>query len=93
MQKRIAGRVTVRLKGGVLDVQGKAIEQALQSLGFEGVSSVRVGKVFEVEVDAADSAAAEAQLGAMAEKLLANPVMESFTVEVSALPHAPAGSS
>ena len=76
------GRVTVRLKGGVLDVQGKAIAGALGGLGFDGVDSVRVGKVFEIELATGDSAQARAQLEAMAEKLLANPVMESYTVEV-----------
>ncbi len=76
------GRVTVRLKGGVLDVQGKAIAGALGGLGFDGVDAVRVGKVFEVELTTGDSAQAKAQLEAMAEKLLANPVMESYTVEV-----------
>ncbi len=76
------GRVTVRLKGGVLDVQGKAIAGALDGLGFEGVSSVRVGKVFEVELATDDAEQATAQLDAMATKLLANPVMESFVVEL-----------
>lgn len=76
------GRVTVRLKGGVLDVQGKAIAGALGGLGFDGVGDVRVGKVFEVELATGDAAQAQAELTAMAEKLLSNPVMETFTVEV-----------
>lgn len=75
------GRVTVRLKPGVLDVQGKAIANALDSLGFTG-ADVRVGKVFEVVLDAPDAQSARARLAEMAEKLLANPVMESWTVEV-----------
>ncbi len=82
MTSPLKGKVTVRLKGGVLDVQGKTIAGALGNLGFEDVAAVRVGKVFEVELTATDPAVARAQLVAMAEKLLANPVMETFTVEV-----------
>lgn len=76
------GKVTVRLKGGVLDVEGKAIAGALAKLGFDDVGAVRVGKVFEVELPEADAASAEATLTAMAKELLANPVMETFEVEV-----------
>jgi phosphoribosylformylglycinamidine synthase PurS subunit len=75
-------RVTVTLKSGVLDPQGKAIEGALKSLGIAGVASVRQGKVFEIELDGGDSAAAEAQLKAAAEKLLANTVIENYRVEL-----------
>ncbi|MCA9545759.1 MAG: phosphoribosylformylglycinamidine synthase subunit PurS [Myxococcales bacterium] len=74
------GKVTVRLKAGVLDVEGKAIEGALAKLGFNGVGAVRVGKVFEVELAETDPAAAKAALTAMAKGLLANPVMETFEV-------------
>lgn len=76
------GKVTVRLKAGVLDVEGKAIEGALGKLGFDGVAAVRVGKVFEVELDETDPEAAKAALTGMAKGLLANPVMETFQVEV-----------
>lgn len=76
-------RVTVTLKTGVLDPQGKAIEGALRSLGVEGISSVRQGKVFEIEVDG-DPAAAEAALKAASEKLLANTVIENFRIELDA---------
>ena len=76
-------RVTVTLKTGVLDPQGKAIEGALRSLGVEGVTSVRQGKLFDIEVDG-DPAAAEATLRAAAEKLLANTVIENFRVELDA---------
>ncbi len=76
-------RVTVMLKSGVLDPQGKAIEGALSSLGFAGVRSVRQGKVFDVELDGTDKAAAEKALAAMAEKLLANTVVEQYRVEVA----------
>ena len=71
-------RVVVTLKNGVLDPQGKAIEGALKSLGVEGVASVRQGKVFDVEIDGQDKAAANAALQAACEKLLANTVIENF---------------
>ena len=75
-------RVTVTLKTGILDPQGKAIEGALKSLGVEGVESVRQGKVFDVEVTGADAAAAKAQLTAACEKLLANTVIENYRIEI-----------
>ena len=75
-------RVTVTLKNGILDPQGKAIEGALKSLGVEGVASVRQGKVFDVEIDGADKAKAEALLKEAADKLLANTVIENYRVEV-----------
>ena len=78
----IKARVTVTLKNGVLDPQGKAIEHALGGLGFSGVDSVRQGKVFDVVLETSDRAAAEAELKAMAEKLLANTVIEDYAVEV-----------
>jgi phosphoribosylformylglycinamidine synthase len=76
-------RVTVTLKSGVLDPQGKAIEGALRSLGVEGVASVRQGKVFDVELDTADKARAENALKDACEKLLANTVIENYRVELS----------
>ena len=81
--KTFSAKVTVRLKNGVLDPQGKAIEGALGSLGFEGVDTVRQGKVFDVELTAASKKAAEENLNAMCEKLLANTVIEDYAVEVS----------
>ncbi len=78
----IKARVTVTLKNGVLDPQGKAIEHALSGLGFGGVGSVRQGKVFDIEIDSADKARAEADLKAMCDKLLANTVIENYAVEV-----------
>ena len=71
--------VTVMLKQGVLDPQGAAVQSALGSLGFEGVNSVRQGKV--IELDVADGTS-EAQVGEMCEKLLANTVIESYRVEM-----------
>lgn len=76
--------VTVMLKHGVLDPQGKAIGHALQTLGFEGVGEVRAGKVIELELGEADPARARSQAEEMARKLLANTVIESFRVEVAA---------
>jgi phosphoribosylformylglycinamidine synthase len=76
------GRVTVRLKPDVLDVEGKAVSGALARLGFDDTRGVRVGKVFEVDLGDVDPAVARERLEAMARKLLANPVMETFTVEV-----------
>jgi phosphoribosylformylglycinamidine synthase PurS subunit len=76
--------VTVMLKNGVLDPQGKAIGQALSGLGFEGVGEVRAGKVIEVELAETDPAKAMAAAEDMARKLLANTVIESFKVEIAA---------
>ena len=76
-------RVTVTLKTGVLDPQGKAIEGALKSLGVAGVASVRQGKVFDIELEGGDAAQAETTLREAAEKLLANTVIENFRVELS----------
>lgn len=77
-------RVTVTLKTGVLDPQGKAIEGALKSLGIAGVDSVRQGKVFDIELSGSDRAAAEASLKTACEKLLANTVIENYRVEILA---------
>ncbi|MBN7760196.1 phosphoribosylformylglycinamidine synthase subunit PurS [Nitratireductor aquimarinus] len=79
----IKARVTVTLKNGVLDPQGKAIEGALGALGFSGVGSVRQGKVFDLELEGSDRARAESDLNAMCEKLLANTVIEDYTVSVT----------
>jgi phosphoribosylformylglycinamidine synthase len=75
-------RVTVTLKSGILDPQGKAIEGALASLGITGVSSVRQGKVFDIDVADGDRGDVEARLKAAAEKLLANTVIENYDVKV-----------
>jgi phosphoribosylformylglycinamidine synthase len=74
--------VTVMLKNGVLDPQGKAIGHALGTLGFSGVGEVRVGKRIELELATSDAAEARAQAEQMAQKLLANTVIESFSVEI-----------
>jgi phosphoribosylformylglycinamidine synthase PurS subunit len=76
-------RVTVTLKSGILDPQGKAIEGALKSLGVVDVASVRQGKVFDVEIAGNDRTQAEATLKAAAEKLLANMVVENYKIELA----------
>ncbi|MGV6874666.1 phosphoribosylformylglycinamidine synthase subunit PurS [Pseudochelatococcus sp. B33] len=75
-------RVTVTLKNGVLDPQGKAIEAALASLGVEGVAGVRQGKVFDIELIPTDAERARALLGAACEKLLANTVIENYRIDL-----------
>jgi phosphoribosylformylglycinamidine synthase subunit PurS len=75
-------RITVTLKAGILDPQGKAIEGALKSLGIEGVESVRQGKVFDIEIKTPDRKVAEAALRQAADKLLANTIIENYNVEL-----------
>lgn len=79
----IKARITVTLKNGVLDPQGKAIEHALGALGFGGVDSVRQGKVFDLELQGGDKNKVEAEIKAMCEKLLANTVIENYAVEIA----------
>ena len=79
----IKARITVTLKNGVLDPQGKAIEHALSGLGFGGVGAVRQDKVFDVELAESDKAKAEADLKAMCDKLLANTVIENYSVTLT----------
>lgn len=81
--KDFMARVTVTLKNGVLDPQGKAIEGALGSLGFDVVGSVRQGKIFDVELTASSKKAATQMLEQMCEKLLANTVIEDYAVEIT----------
>ncbi|MGI9366588.1 MAG: phosphoribosylformylglycinamidine synthase subunit PurS [Rhizobiaceae bacterium] len=81
--KTFTAEIRVTLKRGVLDPQGKAIEGALGSLGFEDVHQVRQGKTFDVSLDAADKKSAEESLNAMCEKLLANTVIEDYSVNVN----------
>lgn len=75
-------RIKVTLKNGVLDPQGKAIENALGALGFEGVEDVRQGKYIEVELDETDPASAEKTVEQMCEQLLANTVIENYSFEL-----------
>ena len=76
--------VTVMLKGGVLDPQGRAIGHALNNLGFAGVGEVRAGKVFELELAETNPDRARTQAEEMARRLLANTVIESYRVSVDA---------
>jgi phosphoribosylformylglycinamidine synthase subunit PurS len=77
----VKATVLVRPKQGILDPQGDAVETALEHLGFS-VSAARVGKVVDLEIDATDPAEARAQVERMCEQLLANPLMESYEVEI-----------
>jgi phosphoribosylformylglycinamidine synthase PurS subunit len=77
----VRATVLVRPKEGILDPQGEAVETALEQLGFS-VTGARVGKVVDIEVDATDPAEARAQVEKMCEQLLANPLMESYEVEI-----------
>mgnify|MGYP003627892749 CR=1 FL=1 len=74
--------VKVTLKTGVLDPQGKAIHQALGSLGFDGINQVRQGKLIEIDLSETDETAAKAEVEKMCEKLLANTVIENYAIEL-----------
>jgi phosphoribosylformylglycinamidine synthase len=80
--QRIKGTVKVRLKDGVLDPQGQTIWRALTQMGYDWVQEVRTGRTFEIEMEAGDEATAQRRLREISEKLLANPVIETFQVEV-----------
>lgn len=75
-------RVHIMLKDGVLDPQGEAVRHALGTLGFSGVEGVRQGKVIELDLAATDAATAEAEVRRMCDTLLANTVIEKYTVEI-----------
>lgn len=75
-------RVYVTLKRGILDPQGQAVLHALGSLGYSGVKDVRVGKLIELELETTDKSKTETDLKAMADRLLANPIIEDYRVEV-----------
>ena len=76
-------KIFVSLKKGVLDPQGKAVEQSLHSLGYKEVQDVRVGKFVELDLQAGSREAAEDRIREMCDKLLANPVIENFHYEIS----------
>jgi phosphoribosylformylglycinamidine synthase PurS subunit len=78
----VKARVHITLKNGVLDPQGKAIQHALDSLGFDGVDDVRQGKYIELDLSTTDKAAAEANVEEMCKKLLANMVIENYSIEI-----------
>lgn len=75
-------RVTVRLKNGVLDPQGKALVHAAESLECQGIQEIRVGKVFEIQLTGLSETEAKLQLETLASKLLANTVIENYEVEI-----------
>lgn len=75
--------VLIRLKAGILDPQGKAIEESLPALGYGGVESVRVGKVIELLAEGDDAAEIESRVRAMCDALLANPVIEDYEIELT----------
>ncbi|MEG9861254.1 MAG: phosphoribosylformylglycinamidine synthase subunit PurS [Parvularculales bacterium] len=75
-------RIIITLKPGVLDPQGKAIEQTLEDLGFNGVTQVRQGKCIDVDLGETDTTQAHATLNAMCSTLLANPVIEEYAIEL-----------
>ena len=83
MTATMKARVHVMLKDGVLDPQGEAVKHALGTLGFQGVEAVRQGKVIELDHAATDRASAEAEVRRMCEKLLANTVIEKYTVDIA----------
>jgi phosphoribosylformylglycinamidine synthase len=76
--------VHVFLKPGVLDVQGKAVQSALHGLGWEDVDNVRVGRVIEFDLTGEDATGARARVDAMCQRLLANPVIEGYRVDIAA---------
>lgn len=76
-------KIHVTLKNGILDPQGKAIEHALDSLGFKNTANVRVGKYMELDVQEPDKTKAEAEVKAMCEKLLANTIIEEYRYELT----------
>ncbi|MGH2693417.1 MAG: phosphoribosylformylglycinamidine synthase subunit PurS [Actinomycetota bacterium] len=80
---KFSARVNVLLKEGIGDPQGQTIEKALPALGFDGVHDVRVGKLIELTVEASTQEQARARVVDMCEKLLANPVIESYEVTIS----------
>jgi phosphoribosylformylglycinamidine synthase subunit PurS len=82
---RFTARVDVTHLPGVLDPQGATVERALPALGYDNVTDVSIGKTIRLVVDAADEAAAHAQVVEMCERLLANPVIEAFSVQISAM--------
>ena len=76
-------QVLVRLKPGVLDVQGKAVESGIAEFGHVGVTNVRIGRLIELEVDAADVASGEKAVRQLCEQLLANPIIENFEIRAA----------
>lgn len=83
---KFKARVDVRLKKSVLDPQGAAVERALKSHGHAGLETVRIGKLIELELEGESAGAVETRVSAWADQLLANPILETFTVTVEERP-------
>jgi phosphoribosylformylglycinamidine synthase subunit PurS len=79
----LKARVIVTLKPGILDPQGKAIEGALRGLAIDGLKSVRQGKIFDIELDSDNRAAASRTLSEACERLLANTIVENYAIEIA----------
>jgi phosphoribosylformylglycinamidine synthase PurS subunit len=75
--------IKVRLKSGILDPQGKTVNNALKHLGFKGIQNVRIGKLIEFEIKEKDKSTASRKIEEACRKLLANPVIEDFTYEIT----------
>ena len=75
-------KVCVTLKPGLLDAQGKTVKSALESLGFKGIADVRIGKYIEIELNGVKAASAKREVERMCKKLLANPVVETYRIEL-----------
>jgi phosphoribosylformylglycinamidine synthase len=82
LDEAMKARVHVMLKPGVLDPQGRAIGNALSGLGFKGIGEIRQGKLIEIELAEGDPTQARAQVEAMCRELLANPVIEDYTIDL-----------
>jgi len=78
----VKARILVRLKPGILDVQGASVQRALHGLGFAEVQALRVGKVLDIELDGVSGDSARRRVEEMCARLLTNPVIEDYTVEV-----------
>ena len=78
----MVAKIDVVLKRGLLDAQGKTVKSALESLGFKGINGVRIGKHIEIELNGRSAASAKKDLERMCRKLLANPVVETYRIEI-----------
>jgi phosphoribosylformylglycinamidine synthase subunit PurS len=83
MENSMTATITVTFKEGVLDPEGKTVFNALQNLGYDSFKSVSTGKIFKIDIDAADKNRAREEIDEACRKLLANPVIEKYLIEVS----------
>lgn len=79
----LKAQVQVMLKKGIFDPQGQAVKNGLESVGFEGLGGVRVGKIIEIDLDTTDEQTADKQVAEMCDRMLANPIVESFSYTIS----------